>query len=104
MRKKRFIIPFLLVAGLAAAGLLLGLLVLDVQASPDATSPNFSLTWEVIASGGSVMTSANYIASQTVGQPVIGQVSSANYRLQSGYWVAISDFFHRVFLPFLTRN
>jgi hypothetical protein len=100
MRIKNLIVAVIFIAGfLLAAGLLLTFFVGDAMAEPDGVSPSFTLNWEVVGSGGSVMTSSNYILSSTSGQPVIGQVTNSNYRLQSGYWTDIRDWFFRVFAP-----
>jgi hypothetical protein len=48
---------------------------------------NYQIDWYVIASGGGEMSSTNYNVNGTAGQPIVGASSSANYALESGYWV-----------------
>ena len=40
----------------------------------------------VVAGGGGRISSAGYRLDSTVGQAVVGDTSSAGYRLKSGYW------------------
>ena len=48
---------------------------------------NYSIDWYVIGSGGGHAESANYQADGTIGQPLVGTMSSANYTVESGFWV-----------------
>jgi len=50
------------------------------------SAQNYSIDWYVIASGGGHSESANYQADGTIGQPIVGNSSSQNYSLQSGFW------------------
>lgn len=52
-----------------------------------AIAQNYQIDWYVIATGGGEMSSANYNLNGTIGQPVVGTSSSANYIVESGYWV-----------------
>lgn len=52
-----------------------------------ATAQNYSIDWYVIASGGGHAESENYQADGTVGQAILGQSSSENYIVESGFWV-----------------
>ena len=50
------------------------------------TSPNYSIEWDSINSGGEdTSSSANYSIKDTLGGLATGPVSSANYFIQSGY-------------------
>jgi hypothetical protein len=44
------------------------------------------INWQVISSGGTKGTSANYILNGTAGQTAAGPGSSTNYNLSSGFW------------------
>jgi len=50
---------------------------------------DFDLWWHVIAGGGGRSASANYIVNGSIGQPAVGELSSANYRLGAGFWPGI---------------
>jgi hypothetical protein len=75
-----------------------------VQAGILGTSESFSLNWEVISSGGNIMTSESYSFSSTSGQVVISQSSSSSFIMHSGYWVPFKEATTRVFLPLLMRD
>lgn len=47
---------------------------------------NYQLKWDVVGGGGTEMTSTSYTLMATVGQPAIGEMSSENYNIGSGYW------------------
>lgn len=44
------------------------------------------ITWQVISSGGTSGSSANYQLSGTVAQTAVGSGGSTNYRLNHGFW------------------
>jgi len=44
------------------------------------------INWDVIASGGGTMSSANFVLDGTIGQTVAGPSSSASFALNSGFW------------------
>jgi len=72
--------------------LLLGELAL-AQASADASailSTGFDLWWHVIAGGGGRSESAGYIVDGSIGQPAVGALDSASYRLGAGYWYGVA--------------
>ncbi len=52
-----------------------------------ATAQNYSIDRSVIASGGGNTQSSLYQLDGTIGQPIVGQSSSSNYRLEAGFWV-----------------
>lgn len=76
----------------------------DAQAGIQGTSDSYGLNWDVVSSGGNVMTSDSYTFKSTSGQVVIGQSSSPSFTMHSGYWVAIRDAISRIFLPLLMRE
>jgi cell division septation protein DedD len=49
----------------------------------------FDLGWHVIASGGGHSSSADYALDGSIGQPAVGVLSSADYRLGAGFWPGI---------------
>ena len=53
------------------------------------TSPNFSLEWGLLNSGGSARQSANTQVQDTLGQWTSGRASSANARIEAGFWYGI---------------
>ena len=54
------------------------------------SASGFDLWWHVIAGGGGRSTSASYAVSGSIGQPAVGGLSSAGYRLSTGFWPGIS--------------
>jgi hypothetical protein len=64
-----------------------------------ASAQNYEIDWYTIASGGGHSESINYQADGTIGQPIVGQSSSENYTLKSGYWVGFLARGDCVYLP-----
>lgn len=64
----------------------------DAPASPaaaqrqNAPRAGEQINWDVIASGGGTMSSANFVLDGTIGQTVAGPSSSASFVLNSGFW------------------
>lgn len=56
-----------------------------------ASLAGFDLGWHVIAGGGGRSSSADYALSGSAGQPAVGRLSSANYRLSAGFWADIGS-------------
>lgn len=69
------------------------------------TSSNYRLDWFTpgTSGGGGTSTSSNYAAYFTVGQTVIGTMSSSNYKANLGYWYGLVRIFQR-FLPIVMEN
>ena len=55
--------------------------------APLALAQNYQIDWYVIGSGGGHSASGSYQLDGTIGQPIVGQSSSANYRIEAGFWV-----------------
>lgn len=55
-----------------------------------ASAQNYQIDWYVIGSGGGHSQSAYYQIDGTIGQPIVGNSSSINYRLEAGFWVGTS--------------
>lgn len=69
-------------------------------ASSNEPNANYSMFWQVVASGGTRMTSPSFTMQSTAGQAVIGNATSASYRLHSGFWYIP---IYNVYLPTLTK-
>lgn len=54
-----------------------------------ASLAEFDLGWHVIAGGGGRSSSADYAMHGSVGQPSVGGLASADYRLSGGFWTCI---------------
>ena len=85
--------------------LLLTLAVLLILASTTlaGTSATYTLTPDVIASGGQASASTSYSFVSTVGQPLIGSNGSAAYSMCSGFWCEIVGAY-KVYLPTVLKN
>jgi hypothetical protein len=88
---------------LALVGLM-ALTAAGVLAQSAAPSAGYSLTWDVLANGGTTMSSAHFRMQSTAGQPLTAVSTSGDLRLKSGYWYGLQDVLRRVFLPLLDRN
>ena len=77
--------PAVIVTGILAA---VFLLAVAVRA---ASGTDFSLVWRTIAGGGGRSSSSDYVLGGSIGQPVSGDLASADYRLGVGYWSGITD-------------
>jgi hypothetical protein len=67
-------------------------------------SENYRLNWFTLMTGsGGMADSANYAASFTVGQSVIGAPSSANHEGCLGYWCGTAVEY-RAYLPLVLRS
>ncbi|MEE9554970.1 MAG: hypothetical protein V3W18_11790 [candidate division Zixibacteria bacterium] len=62
-------------------------LIMFLFFSSAAFAQNYSIDWYVIASGGGHAESDNYQTDGTIGQWLVGTMSSPNYIVESGYWV-----------------
>ncbi len=63
--------------------ILLAILLMAIQT---ASAQNFQIDWWVIGSGGGHSQSGSYQLDGTIGQPIVGQSSSPNYRIEAGFW------------------
>lgn len=70
----------------ALIGALLAVLVTGALVQ---SASGFDLWWHVIAGGGGRSTSASYAVNGSIGQPAVGVLSSADYRLGAGFWPGI---------------
>lgn len=80
------------------------LAVVALAASP----AGFGLGWHVIPSGGGHSSSADYALDGSAGQPVVGRLTSASYRLGAGYWYGIAapapPLAHKVHVPMILKS
>jgi hypothetical protein len=69
-------------------------------------SPNYDLSWHVIAGGGRNMASASYALRGTLGQLAVGKAESADHALETGYWSSVlaAAAPYEVFLPLVVRD
>ena len=89
--------------GLVGAWVLLALLATAASAEPLSASDSFAITWDVIANGGTTMSSTSYTLVSTSGQAYVGETSSANYSLYSGFWSYWVSYVRDVFLPLILK-
>ncbi len=98
----------LIALGLAASGRLSSLRAqaspLDaVSGAPAMGSAHFGLDWDVISAGGGAASSPHFQAATTVGQPMVGNVSSAHFALHIGYRQNLLTI-RRLYLPIVLRG
>ncbi len=93
--KRILTISVVLVLALLVVAVVAALALPTEPAAPAATS----LDWQVVASGGTTMSSASFTMQSTSGQPVAGPASSASYSLLSGYWQSFQAAVREIFLP-----
>ncbi len=89
---------------LVLMGLVVGLLlfvaaVVAALALEPAAPSAADLSWQVMAAGGSTMSSSSYTLLSTTGQPVAGTAGGADHTLLSGYWYGFQQFVWTVLLP-----
>ena len=63
------------------------ILLMIVASASMGLAQDYSIDWYVIGSGGGESQSTNYRINGTIGQPIVGISSSANYTVESGFWV-----------------
>jgi hypothetical protein len=51
----------------------------------------YHIDWYVIGSGGGHSQSGSYQLDGTIGQPIVGKSSSANYQIEAGFWVGAAS-------------
>lgn len=95
-RWKRLALAALVIGLLLFTGAVVAALAFE-PAAPSATD----LGWQVVAAGGSTMSSSSYTLLSTTGQPVAGTASSSGYSMLSGYWYGFQTFVREVFLPII---
>lgn len=72
----------------------------DLPIAPTGQSTHFILSWDVIASGGGVLSSPNYKLHHTIGQSSTGNINGTSYTTHAGFW---QWFYSKVFLPLILR-
>lgn len=65
--------------------------IINPESNPDVQSPKAprageEINWDVIASGGGMMSSAGFILNGTLGQTVAGESSSPGFVMNAGFW------------------
>lgn len=100
MRYLKWLVPILLVVALL---LIFGLSMAGAApATAPPPTPGFDINWDVVSSGETVMHSSSFILVSTSGQPAIGNMSSASFKLQAGYWGGVWPW-RNILLPFLGK-
>jgi hypothetical protein len=99
MKQRR--LTFLLLLVVIASALLAGIVL--VKSAAAQTGDGFDLSWNVIGGGGGKSTGSGFTVEGTIGQPVVGLSSDAEYTLQHGFWVTMQDII-RMFLPLVEKE
>ena len=102
-RKRKYTRWIVVGAGLIGAWVFLALLVTAATAEPLSASDSFEITWDVIANGGSTMSSDSFNLVSTSGQAYVGETSSASYSLTSGFWSYWVSYVRDVFMPLILK-
>lgn len=101
--KRRYLALLAFGVGLVVIWAALSLVASPALAEPLPASPSYEITWDVVADGGTTMTSTSYTLFSTTGQPVAGEASGTSHSLLSGYWQGIREFFLGAFLPIIMK-
>jgi len=88
----------LVVAAVLLIWIILTLSLPRAVASPQVVQ-TFDLSWNVLANGGTTMSSASYTLHSTSGQPIAGESAGSSYTLISGYWTDLRTFISEIFVP-----
>ncbi len=102
-RRRKYATWLVIGVGVIGAGVLLALLVTSAIAEPLSASDSFEITWDVIANGGTTMSSTSYTLVSTSGQAYVGETSSVSYSLYSGFWSYWVRYVRDVFLPLILK-
>jgi hypothetical protein len=66
-----------------------------------------SLDWNVIGGGGGYLKAGTTVINATIGQPVVGEVSTSKLDLCSGFWCGSDDVYNppkiTIYLPVVMR-
>ena len=71
---------------------------------PLGSSASYQLNWEVMANGGSTMSSTSFTLYSTSGQNVTTTMSSSSYTLKNGFWHGVFEDIYNVFLPLILKE
>ena len=87
---------------IVAVVLLAGLAL--VTAAWAQVSPNYDLSWHVVAGGGLRVASSGHVVQSTVGQFAVGPAGST-HAVSSGYWYGMRPAAgYAIYLPLVLRN
>src|SRR6266446_6811527 len=70
--------------------LTLRLVVLTQILATGLVAQNYTISPFVLAGGGGTITNGTYTLSGTIGQPAVGNLSSADYVLAGGFWPGLT--------------
>lgn len=97
-KRKKLLLAMLLIIIVAGIGVASMFIWSPASAEQPTIVEQGPITWDVIASGGTTMSSGSFIMLSTTGQPIAGPASGPDHTLLSGYWQAFVD---RVLLPII---
>ena len=100
--KQIAVVGLVLVAVLVIAGSALALSAPRAVIGPQAVAA-YDISWDVVASGGTTMSSGSYTMLSTSGQPAVGQSAAASYTVQHGYWTNFLAAIEDLLLPIIMR-
>lgn len=85
---------------------LLLLLLVAVTAVGASSSASYILRKQVLSSGGGkgISDSGEVAMAGTIGQSVVGEYTSVNYTLVSGFWSRLPAWMQEVFLPLIVKD
>jgi hypothetical protein len=66
------------------------------------SSDHYGLNWNVVGTGGGVISSAHFTVNSTIGQAAVGIASSDHYEACIGYWCWLGRLAD-IFLPLLMK-
>ena len=68
------------------------------------SSANYRMDWSNFLTGGAAghASSGNYAVSITLGQSVVGNTISPNYKIGMGFWNFLEGYF--IYLPLILKN
>lgn len=78
------------------------LAVLFLLSSTVLAADGIEISRHVIGGGGGHSAAGQYVIDATVGQPVVGTVNAAPYKLCAGFWCGLGE--HKIYLPVIMRN
>lgn len=96
--KRKGTLLLVLLALLAVLGGV-GLLAAPRAAAGPVTTQALDLSWNVVAAGGTAMSSSSYTMLSTAGQPATGQSNGANSTMLHGFWADLRSFLNELSLP-----
>src|SRR5689334_16686280 len=63
----------------------------------------YDLSWSTVDGGGTRSTGGVYTVQGTAGQPDAGAQAGGSYTAGGGFWAALTEALHRLFVPIVNR-